>query len=197
MKNQNKYTNLSIGLSYHALNSSSLIFTLFSLYGLIIIRKFAIEDENTDIKIYAQAVFVFTFIRFLLDMYARIEPSILISYSIVFTNTINFIFSTILIIKATKTLIDLLNLYDLKHLSRKLSNSAKVVIALDIFSGLMLLEVLLASVFNSKFLLLIASFLVNININLTIGFSILIIKYFAAKTYSQAAVMFKQIDHNL
>lgn len=197
MKNQNKYAMLSIGLSYHALNSASILFTLLSLYGLVVIRKFAIEDENTDIKIYAQAVFVFTFIRFLLDMYARIEPSILISYSIVFTNTINFILSTFLIIKSTKILIDLLNLYDLKHLSKKLSNSAKVVIVLDIFSGLMLLEVLLASIFNSKFLLLIASFLVNINVNLTIGFSILIIKYFAAKTYSQAAVMFNQIDHNL
>lgn len=197
MKNQNKYTNLANGLAFYALNNSSIIFTLIALYGLVSIRYFAIVDQKPKYKSLTETLMIFVTLRFIFEVLGMMQTSTYISHTVIIINAITFIISLFIIFYGLTHLKEILNLYDLKHLSKKIESSALIVIAADGILVLLLLLVLFVSVFNIQFLYNFLSIFLNPTTNFTIGLIFIMVKYFASRNFTKAAMMLRQIDHDI
>lgn len=197
MKNQNKYTNLANGLAFYALNNSSIIFTLIALYGLVSIRYFAIVDQKPKYKSLSETLMIFVTLRFIFEVLGMMQTSTYISHTVIIINAITFIISLFIIFYGLTYLKEILNLYDLKHLSKKIESSALIVIAADGILVLLLLLVLFVSVFNIQFLYNFLSIFLNPTTNFTIGLIFIMVKYFASRNFTKAAMMLRQIDHDI
>ena len=189
MKNRNKYTNLGSGLAFWALNNGSIIFTLLSIYGLMMVRDFTIKEEDNKLKSLTEGLMALSAIRGLVGLWSAYSESNILPYLIIFISVVVFILSIVTIKRALQYLTAKLQEYELVNLISKVNESYYIVIVVDAILVLFLLVILFTSIFPVPFLLNFVSVLLNPTFNMMFSLGLTFIKYFASRSFSRSAIM--------
>ncbi len=189
MKNRNKYTNLASGMAFWALNSSSILFTLLSLKGLLMIRDFSIKEKDLKLQLMTQTLAGLALIRGILTIFALYQPSALLPYVSIFINVVVLALSIVVLKASLNYLMSKLAHYELINLKNKVKKSYSIIIVVDaIFVGFLLL-ILFTSFFPITILLNFLSLFLNPTFNTSFTLILTFIKYFASRSFSNSAIM--------
>lgn len=189
MKNQNKYTNLASGMAFWALNNGSIIFTLLSIYGLMMIRDFTIKQLDGKLKSLTEGLIGLAAVRGVIGLLAIYEPNYVHPYMTIFINITVFFLSVLVLKRSLKYLLMKLEEYELVNLFTKVNESYYIVIVVDAILVLFLLLVLFASIFPIPFLINFISIFLNPTLNMVFSLVLTFIKYFASRSFTRSALM--------
>lgn len=195
MKNRNKYTNLANGVALWALNSSSILFTLLSMYGLFMIRDFTIKQKDSKLKSLTEVLFVLAGIRGFITFWSAYKPSMILPYITIFINVVLFAISILVLKRSLKYIMHKLEEYELVNLFKRVGQGYYIIIIVDAILVSLLLLVLFTVFFPFNFLLNLVSILLNQNFNLFLSLGLTFIKYYASRSFTKSAMMLENAAH--
>lgn len=195
MKNRNKYTNLANGVALWALNSSSILFTLLSMYGLFMIRDFTIKQKDSKLKSLTEVLFVLAGIRGFITFWSAYKPSMILPYITIFINVVLFAISILVLKHSLKYIMHKLEEYELVNLFKRVGQGYYIIIIVDAILVSLLLLVLFTVFFPFNFLLNLVSILLNQNFNLFLSLGLTFIKYYASRSFTKSAMMLENAAH--
>lgn len=195
MKNRNKYTNLANGVALWALNSSSILFTLLSMYGLFMIRDFTIKQKDSKLKSLTEVLFVLAGIRGFITFWSAYKPSMILPYITIFINVVLFAISILVLKRSLKYIMHKLEEYELVNLFKRVGQGYYIIIIVDAILVSLLLLVLFTVFFPFNFLLNLVSILLNQSFNLFLSLGLTFIKYYASRSFTKSAMMLENAAH--
>lgn len=195
MKNRNKYTNLANGVALWALNSSSILFTLLSMYGLFMIRDFTIKQKDSKLKSLTEVLFVLAGIRGFITFWSAYKPSMILPYITIFINVVLFAISILVLKHSLKYIMHKLEEYELVNLFKRVGQGYYIIIIVDAILVSLLLLVLFTVFFPFNFLLNLVSILLNQSFNLFLSLGLTFIKYYASRSFTKSAMMLENAAH--
>lgn len=189
MKNRNKYVNLATGLTFWALNSQSIFFSLLSIYGLFMIRDFTIKEQDGKLRLFSETLIGFAILRSVLGLLIIYYQSSLLPFINIFVSVVLFILSVFVLKESMTYLLLKLNEYELVNVMKKVSQSFYIVVAMDGILVLLLLLVVFTLIFPVTFLVNFISLFLNPTYNAIFGLSLTLVKYLASRSFSRAAML--------
>lgn len=189
MKKRNKYMNLGNGLAFWALNNESIVFTVLSIYGLMLVRDFSIKHLDNKMKSQTEALMGITGLRGIITVLVLLFEIYISPFIIILMNIIVFILSLLILTQSLKYLTRKLQEFELVNLISKISESYYAVLVIDgllvFFSALVLFSLFVPI----PFLINLISLFLNPTFNFVASMILIFIKYFASRSFSKAAIM--------
>lgn len=189
MKNRNKYVNLATGLAFWALNSQSIFFSLLSIYGLFMIRDFTVKESDSKFRLFTETLIGFATLRGILGLLIIYVQSSMLPFLNIFVNVTLFILSIFVLKESLGYLLTKLGEYELVNVMKKVTNGYYIVLAMDGLLILLLLLVVFTLLFPITFLVNFISIFLNPTYNAFFGLGLTLVKYFASRSFSKAAMM--------
>lgn len=193
MKNRNKYVNLATGLAFWVLNNGSILLTILSTYGLLLIRDFTVKEKDNKLKSITESLIALVILKGAGESLAIYLQNKTLSYASIIISVITFVLSIMMLKQSLVYLTSKLDEYDLKNITSKVFQSYYIVIVVDALLLLVLFTLVFTTIFPIPFLVELLSGLLSPNVNLAISLTLTFIKYFASRSFTKAAIMLTNV----